>query len=296
MWPCPPSLTFSGPNPSLPSPQPLPALASLPIATTRPTLASSLSALAHHPSPHLTRPPPRPHYPPTLTPQVGGDKYFNVYCPDYGIDLRIHTNLMGVPTRSSWTAGARTLIIDHAGGAGKGNGTTGQAKGRGNASGQGQRQGSGATPGEGGEEGAEKLDPCSSHFDYQEWVDHLAAIGRKTQAAVDGAVSGSGLDNPRHLMPAMLPLQVRGGGGGWRGFGQAGRCACIRTGQAAGPSLSCAPHHVSTHHKHVPAHQVPHDVQATTCCMRRKHQGALTGSPCRACSSCAVRLMLHLLV
>lgn len=193
---------------------------------------------------------------------MGGDKYFNVYCPDYGIDLRIHTNLMGVPTRSSWTAGARTLIIDHAGGAGKGNGTTGQAQGRGNASGQGQRQGSGATPGEGGEEGAEKLDPCSSHFDYQEWVDHLAAIGRKTQAAaaaaggqaaVDGGVGGSGLDNPRHLMPAMLPLQVRGGGGR-RGFGQAGRGSCDRTGQAAGPSVSCTPHHVPTHHKHVPAY------------------------------------------
>ena len=150
--------------------------------------------------------------------QVGGDKYFNVYCPEYGVDCRIFVNELGMPSRANWNAGAKTLVLEPAAAAAGGTGQQSQqpprqrpdsaAGGRGGggrvgSGGGGGRSGGGGfgRGGGGGQEAgptsylSSPLDPCSAGFCYSEWIASLA----------DGE---AGIQNPASLQPVGLPLKV----------------------------------------------------------------------------------------
>lgn len=155
-----------------------------------------------------------------FTPQVGGDKYFNVYCPEYGVDSRVFVEQLGVPSIAKWHAGAKTLVMEPAGAEAEGPGGSkdrgfssrnvthgGGRAGRGNA-GRGRDGGRSAADGRGGRGGGSeavaggatdaRLDPCGPDFCYNSWINALAA----------SAAGGGGILNLASLKPVSLPLQV----------------------------------------------------------------------------------------
>ncbi|GAX84362.1 hypothetical protein CEUSTIGMA_g11784.t1 [Chlamydomonas eustigma] len=125
--------------------------------------------------------------------QVGGEKYFNVYCPEYGVDCRIYVEHIGLPCKANWNAGAKTLILEPA------------ERGQQQVQGQGNRHVQKRYNGRESSTGScsvpslldRGLDPCSTDFCYDRWIQHLASG------------STGGISNIRKLRPVALPLQLK---------------------------------------------------------------------------------------
>ncbi len=131
-------------------------------------------------------------------PQVGGDKYFNVYCPEYGVDCRLYVEHVGLPCRANWNAAARTLGLEPE--------AKSQQQPKGESGAKGGKQmnkryppGSASSSGDKAVKDDKRRDPCSAEFCYPEWIAHL---GRGSSEG------GGGLLNKLALQPVALPLQV----------------------------------------------------------------------------------------
>jgi len=145
---------------------------------------------------------------------VGGDKYFNVYVPEYGVECRIWVDQLGVPVMGKWQAGPKVLVLEEGspetthsnpggfGGrsGGSGSNNAGSSSGRNNSSSAGSGQQALKTASSNGPQqgrtvssSSSPLDPCSQEFSYSLWLNDLQS---------------KGLANPHALQGVMLPLKV----------------------------------------------------------------------------------------
>ncbi len=138
---------------------------------------------------------------------LGGDRYCGVFLPEFGHEIRLEVDELGVPVDSSWNAGAKVMTLRHSEGEGQGGqqqqqmGRRKQGNGSGNGRGQGGKgsggrgfggrggqRGGGGGSGGGGSGGVLGM----AAGDLAEWVEGLPAVR-----------------NPHGLRPVQLPLHLQ---------------------------------------------------------------------------------------
>ncbi|KAG2425885.1 hypothetical protein HYH02_014948 [Chlamydomonas schloesseri] len=129
---------------------------------------------------------------------LGGDRYFAVYIPEFGHEVRVELEEAGVSLQANFNPGTKVLTLMRGGPGGEGgsNGGNGSSGGMGR-----QRKGFGSGGGRGGSHGHNGGrqqhggggQECKEVLDLATWVSSLAAPPR----------------NPHGLQPARLPLHLR---------------------------------------------------------------------------------------
>lgn len=137
---------------------------------------------------------------------LGGDRYCGVFLPEFGHEIRIEVDELGVPVDSSWNAGAKVMTLRHSEGEGQGGqqqqmGRKKPANGNGSGRGQGVKGsggrgfgGRGAQRGGGGGGGGSGNGGVlgMAAGDLAEWGEGLPAVR-----------------NPHGLRPVQLPLHLQ---------------------------------------------------------------------------------------